>query len=151
MKNDETSRLDDEAFEQRLRKQGIKRLPSAWRDEILSAAQAAVPRRSTLNPRPSLLSTLNHQLSTLLWPHPKAWAGLAAAWVVIFVLNFAGRDESQPMAKNSPPPSPEMMAALREQHRLLVELVGRTDLPEAERPRVVPSPRSERRDEILSA
>ena len=70
----------EDQFEQRLRRQPVKSIPSAWREEILSTARAASPRLSTLDPRPGVLSIIRHQLSTLLWPHPKAWAGLAAVF-----------------------------------------------------------------------
>lgn len=138
-------------FEKRLARQTFRQPPPEWREEILGAVSKATSSHpSTSDPQPSWLSTFNHQLSTLLWPHPKAWAGLAAVWVLIFVINFAGRDETQSMAKKSPPPSPEMVAALREQHRLFVELVGRTEPQDAERPRIAP-PRSERRVELVVA
>lgn len=144
--------MNDEHFEQRLRNQPMRHVPADWREQILSASQAAVPRHTSPDPRHSFFSTLNHQLSTLLWPHPKAWAGLAAAWLVILALNLASTEKTEAAAIKTLPPSPEMVAALREQHRLLGELVGRTDLQDVERPKVAPlSPRSERAVELLVA
>ena len=94
MMNDET-----EQFEQRLSRQPLRQIPGEWRAEILAAAREAQrPGTATRHPR-SLLSTINHQLSTLLWPHPKAWAGLAAVWVFIFAVNFSMRDKSPGIAE----------------------------------------------------
>ena len=127
-------------FEQRLQRQPMRQIPSEWRDDILVAAHPSPPE-----PRPSWFSTLNHQLSTLLWPCPQAWAGLAAVWLLVLTFNFATKDKSETAVAQMPPASPEMIEALREQHRLLAELVGRTGPREAERPKAtVPAPRSER-------
>jgi len=145
-------------FEQRLCQQPLRQIPAAWRDQILVAADVNRRNRPTREftcaaaTFRSLLSTLNHQLSTLLWPNPKAWAGLAAVWVVILAMNFTTRDESKTAAKKSPPPSPQVLMALQQQKRLLTELIGQLATPEAEPPLpFLPRPRSERRDEMLTA
>jgi hypothetical protein len=134
-----------EPFERRLSRQPPREIPTRWRAEILSAAHAAGPRPSALDPRPSLLSTLISQLSTALRPHPQAWAGLAAAWVLIFTLQLASRDPTEVGARNTPPPSPEMLTVLRQQKLLLAELVERPEPHAAERPKALPlRPRSDR-------
>lgn len=145
--NDET-----EPFERRLSRQPTREIPTHWRAEILSSAQAAGPRPLTFDPRPSLLATLNHQLSTLFWLNPKAWAGLAAVWVVILTLQLTSRDPTEIGARNTPPPSPEMIMVLRQQKLLLAELVDRPEPHAAERPKVLPlRPRSDRYHETLTA
>lgn len=124
--------------------QPLRAVPAAWRGEILSAARAA---RATarLAPRASLLSTINSQLAALLWPHPKAWAGLAAVWVGIAVLNFSTREPAPRLAEKSAAPSPELVAELKQQQRMFAELAGGYETGEADRPRVfAPRPRSER-------
>lgn len=138
MMNEET-----EQFEQRLRRQSLKKIPGEWRAEILSAARAV---QITRHASPvSRLSTLNQKLSTLLWPHPKAWAGLAAVWVGILVLNLSQRDPSPVAVEKFSPPPPEIMAELRQQKLLFVELMGSPETPEADRRKnVPPGPRSER-------
>ena len=144
--------MNEHQFEQRLRRQPPREVPTEWRNEILSASRAAGSRPSAPDPRPSLLSTLNQQLSTLFWPHSKAWAGLAAVWVVIFTLQLTSRDRTEVLARNTPPPSPEMLMVLRQQKLLLAELVERPESRAADRPKVVPPrPRSERREEIWIA
>ena len=153
MKNEETSRRDDETFEQSLREQSVRRIPAAWREGILTNAQNAA---STVHaPRAThhgFLSTLTHKLSALSQLQRIAWSCLAATWVVIAVMNFSSRDDSnQTMAKISRP-SPEAIAAWRNQRRELANLV------ESPQPRSVethkpqlPQPRSCRREEILTA
>jgi hypothetical protein len=129
-------------FETRLQRQALRQIPAGWRDEILAAAAS---RHSSRVTRHSFLSTLNHQLSTILWPHPKAWAGLAAVWILILAVDFSIRDKSPVMAENSAPPSPEMVAELKQQQRMLVELIGARDPSDADRSKpLVPRPRTER-------
>ena len=70
-------------FEQKLQRQPLRQVPAEWRGEILVAADVNRRNRSVREftfaaTFRRLLSTLNAQLSTILWPHPKAWAGLAA-------------------------------------------------------------------------
>jgi len=132
--------MNDEAdqFEQRLGRQPLKSIPAEWRAEILTAACAAQPSRHVW------LSTINSQLSTVFWPHPKAWAGLATVWVFIFALNFSMRDTSPRVAEKSAPPSPEVMVELKKQQLLFAQLVGPRELSDADRQKLfAPKPRSE--------
>src|SRR5687767_14800896 len=83
-----------------------------------------------------------------------AWAGFAAAWFVIIALNIASSDARQtniPIANAPTKRSPEMLQALREQKRLFAELVGSLPAPDAEAPRFVPRPRSERQPQLVFA
>jgi hypothetical protein len=143
-----------ESFEQKLARQPLRQPPVEWRADILSAAQAADP---SSHPPPaarhSLLSTLRQPLSSFLWPHPRAWAGLAAAWVVIFAVNVASRDGSATttVGRVTPPP-PQVLELLKQQTQLLAELVGPLEETGADRPKpFAPQPRSQRRDEFLNA
>jgi hypothetical protein len=136
-----------EQFEQRLSGRPVREVPGEWRAEILGAARAAqaVPAAARPALRASFLSTINSQLSTLLWPHPKAWAGLAAVWVCIGALNLSTQDKASRVVEKSAPPSPEVMVELKKQQRLFAELVGSYETTDADRPRVFsPKPRSER-------
>jgi hypothetical protein len=141
MMNDET-----EQFEARLRRQPLKEIPTEWGAEILATARAA---RDTCHASPvthhNWLATFNRQLSTIFWPHPKAWAGLATVWVFIFVLNFSMRDKSPVVAEKSAPPSPEVLVELKKQQLMFAELVGPRETPDADRQKIfLPRPRSER-------
>jgi hypothetical protein len=134
-------------FEQKLSRQPLRKIPGEWRAEILAATQSvARPRR-----RASFLSTFHQQLSTLFWPHPKAWAVLAAVWIFIFALNFSMRDTSPRIAKKSAPPSPEVIVELKKERLLFAELIGPRETADADRQKIFsPKPRSER-GEILMA
>jgi len=79
-----------------------------------------------------------------------AWAGLAAAWLVIIALNFAARDSApkQPAVFAQKRPA-ETLQAVREQKRVLAELTSMAEMSERETPRFVPRPRSERRHELM--
>jgi hypothetical protein len=133
-------------LEQKISRQPLRQIPGEWREEILTAAEsAAATRHSPPVTRPSWLSTLNSQLSTILWPHPKAWAGLAAIWIVILAVDFSARDKTPVVAEKSSPPSPEVIVELRQQQRMLAELIGSRDEHDADRSKsFVPQPRSER-------
>ena len=139
-----------ETFEQKLSRQPLRQIPAGWRAEVLAAArQVETPRcgvgqRSALS-LPAFFSTLNAQLTTWLWPHPKAWAGLAAIWILILAVDYSIRDKAPLVAEKSGPTSPEVVAQLREQQRLLAELMGPRDTGDADRSKSsAPWPRSER-------
>jgi hypothetical protein len=138
--------MKPEDFEQRLQRQSLRQIPAEWRGEILSAAK----RASRPAPRASFFSTFNLQLSTLFWPHPKAWAGLAAVWILIFAVDFSMRDTTPVMAEKAAPPSPEVIVELKQQQRMLAELIGSSQAREAEPPRFLPQPRSERVEILMT-
>jgi hypothetical protein len=135
-----------EQFEQSLRRRPVKQIPGEWRADILAASRGVqVSHHASRVTQQSFFSTLNHQLSTILWPHPTAWAGLAAVWILILALNFSSRDRSPAVAEKSAPPSPEVIVELRQQRLLLAELIGPRDTRDADRSKsFVPQPRSER-------
>jgi hypothetical protein len=139
-------------FEQRLQREPVRQIPPDWRREILTAARAAqAPVHASRMTHHSWLSTVHHQLSALLWPQPKAWAGLAAVWVVIFAVNFSMRDAAPMMAGKTAPPSPEVMVELKKQQRMFAELVGSYEPVDADRRNVFsPKPRSGRVEILMT-
>lgn len=142
--------MNDElkSFEERLRRQSLKPIPGDWRAEILQASRH-MPKAPIREEH--WLSTLNQKLSTLLWPHPKAWAGLAAVWVVILAVNFSTRDKAPVMAEKSSPPSPEVVAELKQQRQLYAELIGPPLAQDIDRRKnVVPRPRSECSERLMA-
>jgi hypothetical protein len=150
--------MNPDEFENRLGSQPVRQVPPQWREEVLSAARQAAGAQHALRttqhapPSPSLLLTINSQLSTLLWPHPTAWAGLAAVWLVILGVNLTMREATPLVAKRASPASPQVLMAYREQERLLTELLGPREAPVAEPPKPAPPrPRSERRNALLMA
>jgi hypothetical protein len=138
--------MKPDEFEQKLSRQPLRPVPAAWREDILSAAREARPSvQASRVTHHSWLATFNHQLSTLFWPHPIAWAGLAAVWICLGALNISMRDPATGVAEKSAPPSPEMVAELKKQQRMFAELVGSYEPAEADRPKnLAPRPRGAR-------
>ena len=142
MMNDEP-----DLFERRLSHQPLREIPGEWRSDILSVAKLAAPAA----PRASFLSTFNQQLSIFFWPHPKAWAGLAAVWVLILAVDFSTRDTALRVAEKSAPPSPEVIVELKKQRQLFAELMGSREPLDADRQKIFsPKPRSERVEILMT-
>jgi hypothetical protein len=78
----------------------------------------------------------------LIFPCRHIWAGLAAAWVVLLLVNLPGGDKPARMVAETLPPDREVQALLREQRELFVQLVGAT-LPSPAIPNKMTVPRSE--------
>jgi hypothetical protein len=92
----------------------------------------------------SLLSCSNKLWLELVLPCHRIWTGLAAVWILIFIVNFSQRDSSQVhLAKSSSPTA--MTMTLRDQQKWLNELLAdRSFAADAERPRIYfPKPRTE--------
>lgn len=82
-----------------------------------------------------------------------AWAGLAAAWLVIIALNASSNDMTVTATASvrEAKRTPENLQAWREQKRLFAELVGSGEGRDADVPRFVPRPRSERQPQMVFA
>jgi hypothetical protein len=133
-------------------------LPMNWRI-VAQVSKPAVSRASKPASRPqseglsiwkSALQSLVQRFNSLLWPHPLAWGGLAAIWIFIFAAHVLMEDKTPAMAEKTLPPSPEMLAELRQQERMLAELIGPTDLNADRSKTLAPQPRSQSM-EIMSA
>jgi hypothetical protein len=140
---------EKEPFEQRLNRQPLRPVPAEWRAGILRAAQAVqVTEESVHLPAASQNGwrhVVGRELRALFWPNPKAWAGMAAVWVLIAIINFSMRDTTPQIAEKSAPPSPAALAELRNQQRMFVELSGQGETQEADRQKNIPlKPHSER-------
>jgi hypothetical protein len=87
----------------------------------------------------------------LILPSRRIWAGMAATWLAMFIVNVSMRDNSQTVAMKSSTP-PELIMTFQQQERLLAELTEPRETRAAEPPKKsVPQPRSERRDETAQA
>ncbi len=132
-------------FEKKLQEQNFRSIPSNWRTNILQSAKSQAESKETF------LSRLNTQITALLWPHPKAWAGVAAAWVLILGANITMNGDTNRSGFKSGQAPLAYSERLREQQQLLVQLT-QTPAPVAEPPKVFkPRPHSERRRSVASA
>jgi hypothetical protein len=133
------------------------------REVLLARHKAAEPKLDAL--REQVLATINEPVrektpwfgrltdcvrNCLRIPR-FVWGGLAAAWLIIVALHLAARDSApkQSVAFAQSRPAAETLQAVREQKRLLAELAGLIEKPESEPPRIVPRPRTERRQELI--
>ncbi len=128
----------EDGFEKRLRALPPRQIPEPWRKEILGA----LPEVTRTGPVAK--AGVVDFLRALLWPSPQAWAGLGAAWLLIFGLHLASHEPgSTEAAPQLARPSPQMRELLREQEQLMAELSDRFDLSEPrKREPVVPKPQS---------
>ncbi len=141
----------EDEFERRLQSHPQPKLPATWRAEILSAAKAAASGQAVAEERSPAKSPVSSWLTGWLWPSPRAWAGLAAAWLVVLALDLASREPSPgEWARRAAPVSAESREMLREQGELLAELVGPRHSAEAIKPALA-QPRSQRREQSATA
>jgi anti-sigma factor RsiW len=146
---------EEEKLEARIKarlKQG-QRTPALWaqieRGVAAAASSATRPRSLERISRPvgwaAVLGILAAQLRTGWQTARWAWAGLAAVWAVILVLNSAAREPNPPpVAGQDLPSASEMRLALKQKDLLIAELALSSE-PAAKPKPAPPSPRSDRR------
>jgi len=143
-KSNDFDAMNPDDFEKQLERQPLRTVPADWRAGILQAAKTSVPQSSTIIPQRSVW------WRELFWPCPQAWAGLAAAWVVILLIHFSSAERTESVAKTTTPPSPQEMMVLKEQKQMLAKLMEPFDQPAGEPPKpYVPRPKSECRMESV--
>lgn len=130
------------------------------RELLLKRHEAAAPKldaiRAAAIPTRAQLSTLNSQ-PVSLWerlfgPNPLAWAGLAAVWVVLLVVNRDTSGSTTTSASRASQPSEAAVAEIvRENRRQMAELLN-LDEPKAVAPvrSELHPKRSQRREEDLA-
>lgn len=70
-------------FEKLLGQAAVRQIPPHWRGEILTEAE----KHRSESARPGVLA-FYLAVRGLLWPHPAAWAALAACWILTGLLCF---------------------------------------------------------------
>jgi hypothetical protein len=83
------------------------------------------------SPPVNLTSLARQFWAEVIWPARRVWLGFAAAWLVIAALNLASRETRLPTASNASAPAPEALLALREQRKLLSQLLEPGAAPSA--------------------
>jgi hypothetical protein len=81
----------------------------------------------------------------LVFPCRRIWTGLAAVWLLLFIVNFSQRDNVSSVT-GKPVRSGEIIMSVQAQQRWVNELLAdRSAPPEADRPRnFAPKPRTEK-------
>jgi hypothetical protein len=137
--------MNTDDFEKQLQQQPLRQIPGDWREVILRTA-----REQSSSAHPLLLRAALIAWHELIQPYRYAWSGMAALWLIFWVVNADIQPEDTPrqIAKSTRPAS-ERIRFLEEQRQVLVELTGPIDLSPAEPSRRAdPKPHSERILEI---
>ena len=113
-------------------------------DQIRREVVAELTADPAREPEAPLVLKLWHEL---ILPRPRAWAAVAAMWVVIVALKLSTPEAPPVVAQKSSAPS-EVLAEVRQQKLLFAELVGVGKPRVVEPPKSVPQPRSDRRFRI---
>jgi hypothetical protein len=122
-------------FENQLQRQSLRQPPPELRSQILRAASLSTPRNRCM--------PLIEWVSGWLWPHPRAWVGLAAAWVLICVLHFTSADEPR-VAGGSQSMTVQSLEAMQKQTLIMSQLLGSLDGDDQPSAAIAPpKPRSE--------
>ncbi|MBM3861681.1 MAG: hypothetical protein FJ395_18820, partial [Verrucomicrobia bacterium] len=74
----------NDRFEEKLQSQQFRQVPSSWRREIVGRlCESAMSQDAASQKRPTTA------WRDWLWPSPVAWGAVAAAWVLIGLLQLA--------------------------------------------------------------
>ena len=114
--------------------------------QLSSAASVEAP--ATTWP-PGLILALPKKICLeLIWPSRRAWAAMAALWLIVGLANMEMRMSVQGLPRSRSASVRELAQGLQEQRRLLSELLQTAKTPLADPPRPNPSPRSERQPSL---
>ncbi len=129
-------------FEQKIQRQAIRQVPAEWRERILAAARC--------QDQPAASAKVGSVESAAwwrnwFWPSPWAWGGAAAAWMMIFALNFAASEGGEETTVARAVPASVIDMAFAERRTLMNSLLDFTPPEPAVAPRepIRPRPHSE--------
>ena len=92
----------------------------------------------------SLLGCLQIPWRELILPSRRIWTGLAAVWLLIFIVNFSLRDTVSSVTGQPVRTAPTMMSWQVQQRLMNQVLADRVNSPDIDRPRnETPRPRTE--------
>ncbi len=106
-----------------------------------ASAQAEIDARADARPLAWICEFILRSWAELIVPSRRIWAGLAAVWLALIVINAAER-ATQPVTAGGGL-SPGALQALTEQNRLLAELLQTSSPPTTDRPKPLPRPRTQ--------
>lgn len=119
----------------------------AIRENVVAGLAPAAPVRATRMPAaaPRRASAIQAGWRQLLWSLRWHLAGLSAAWLVVMALSMDTTPApTHGMARQDAPSPRQLLAALRENQRQLLELIGAPAAEPAPAPqKPMPSPRSQ--------
>jgi hypothetical protein len=124
----------------------------AIRREVVEVAADVNRRKQTIREltfAATLANAIRLSFLELIWPCRRIWTGLAAVWILILAANVSLHEHSPGIVKSGP--SSEMMMSLKDQQKILAELLTDHSVPQdADRQKIFsPKPRTERM-EILA-
>jgi len=114
-----------------------------WTRAIRTAAHPASARRVAATDAPGWWREV-------VWSSRRAWAGLAAVWLLILAGNLALHDQPRTLAGKRSPASREVVMAFKERQVILAEILGdqsHLKTSEAVRPKAAPRPRTQHTSE----
>jgi len=114
------------------------------RPEELAALARAAAQPQPMRTGGRLLEVGREFWEQSIWPWRRAWLGMAAAWLVMLLVFAATHDVPRTARVKVRPPSPEMMAALREQRQMMLQMFE-PSAPARPAETRIPGPRSEQR------
>jgi hypothetical protein len=137
--------MNSDEFEHKLKRQPIRRIPADWRDDILQTAREQASPAAERS-RPALIRAALIAWRELIQPFRYAWTGMAALWMVFWVVNARLEITDSPTRSAIvTSAATDRIRLFEEQRQVLVELTGRIDLSPVEPPQESrPKPRSER-------
>lgn len=118
-----------------------------------TAARSRVPVRvSPAGGGTLILAALVERIRAGLRRSPSAWAGLAAAWAVILLLNLTAREPAtRPLAGQRVPSASEMRFAWKQKQLLMADLAFAVEPAPAAESKAAPwNPRSDRQKDNLN-
>ena len=138
--------MNTDDFEKKLQRQPLKHIPGDWRELILQTAQDRTSCAAAKRSKSVLIRAVQIAWRELIQPCRYAWSGMAALWLIFWLINArTGVTENPRQIATSTRSGFERIRVFEEQRRVLVELTGPNDLSPAEPSRPAHAkPRSER-------
>ena len=119
------------------------KLDAVRRKALAAAGSANKAHFNTHASFQSALAVLRKAWLELIWPSRRAWAGMAALWLVVLAANLEMKATSTTVPTVQSAHARELARAFEEQQRLLAELLLPVRPPPGAPARSAPGPRSE--------